>query len=114
MVVDITRHAVEQARERFPELGLSDARWRGLIETEVTEAIDQYRMALKIPRFAMREFDRTRTRIWRNHRERARSMRFLWTDDEQRVYLIDRRHGLERVITVIRPPAADTRQDVAA
>lgn len=41
-------------------------------------------------------------------------MRYLWTPDVERIYLIDRRHQHAVVVTVIRAGAADTAHDVAA
>lgn len=115
LFIEITHHAVDQIRARFPvETGrLADSDVRRLIVTEVADAMREHRMATKLPRFAVGAHDR-RARAWRGNRERARSMRFLWTDDEGRVYLVNRLRQRAVVVTVIRAGAADTPADVAA
>lgn len=89
--VDVKRHALQRARERFPEL--PDP--RATVVGEVLDAIAAGRMATKLPRWCVRP-----------ERRRGRgtpSLRFVWNADQTRVYPIDRRNKQITVITVIRP-----------
>jgi hypothetical protein len=99
--VEVTHHAVDQFRERFPEEMASGSYLRLLVAQEVNEALDSGRYSTRQPSWAVSSRNRVRGR--RNGNERDRTMRFVWTADLKRMYLVDKHGGLVRVITSIRP-----------
>ena len=105
LFIEVTSHAVDQLRDRFPEHAEHE-RWqnRHLIAAEVLYAIQEQRTATKIPRWAHLD-GRYRGKAKRNPDGAiSKTMRFLWTLEEDRVYLVDRKQAHATVITTIRPP----------
>ena len=96
--VEVTWHAYEQFRERFPEEAGSGSYTRLLIAEEIEHALDEGRYATKQPKWSGR-----RSRGRRNGNELDRTMRYCWVPDQRRLYLVDRRNGIIRAITTIRP-----------
>lgn len=100
-IVEVTWHAVEQFRDRFPFESGSASSIRLLIAQEVQQGLDAGRYASKQPSWA--RTDGTRSHGRRNGAERDRSMRYVWTDDRHRMYLVDKHGYAIRVVTSIRP-----------
>lgn len=117
--VSVTRHAREQAVARFPaELrGLARADIDRLLAAEVAAAITAGRMAARQPRWSLRAGMERRPDARggvssRAHRkgvplrglatDRKPTLRFVWTDDQRRLFLV-RRGRPSVVITCIRP-----------
>lgn len=115
-IVKVTLHAVERMRLRYPieYARIENARLRRFVSGEVLEAIEAGRMATRMPKWAVRPGTIERSRGRRAGGERDRSIRFVWTESESRVYVVDRTKRLTTVLTVIRPQAADTDADVDA
>jgi len=97
-LIEVKHHAIEQFRERFP-IRLRREELRQLIAHEVQSALDEGRYSSKEPRWSRGK----RARGKRNFHEIDRTLRFCWTQDEKRLYLIDKRGSTVRVITSIRP-----------
>ena len=106
LVVKVSTHALDRLLERYPETQSFDrTTLHQLILTEVAGAVQEQRMATKIPRWA---HDTTyyRGRMKRNNgAEHSRTARFIWNPEHTRVYLIDRSRDEITVITTIKPPA---------
>lgn len=115
-IVKVTLHAVERLRLRYPVdyAHIDSTRLRRFVSGEVVEAIDAGRMATRMPKWAVRPGTIERSRGRRGRGERDRTIRFVWTASEGRVYVVDRTKRLTTVLTVIRPQAADTDVDVDA
>jgi hypothetical protein len=109
----VTEHALEQARARFPdELGpLDHGRLCRRISREVAKAREHGRMAVNLPRFAVRPGATRRSSAKHGPTGLAPSARFAWTLDERRVYVVDVAGEIPVVITCWASPAAraDTR-----
>ena len=105
-IVHVTKHAVEQARARCPEIDKDTFAVRALITEEVLDAIAQGRMATRTPRFAVRNGTTERALGRRNGAERDRTKRFVWNEACNRLYLIDRTQNMVAVVTTIRPDNA--------
>lgn len=113
-LVRITWHAVERFSLRFPEfVGADEAATRRFIAGDVADAIASCRMAARVPRFAVQRGMRRIARRKRN-RERWRSVRYVWSADETRLYVIDRTNSVTTVLTAMKPGADDTEADVDA
>ena len=97
-LIEVRHHAIEQFRARFP-VRLRREELRQLIAHEVQSALDEGRYSSKEPRWSRGK----RARGKRNNHEIDRTLRFCWTPDESRMYLIDKRGVKVRVITSIRP-----------
>lgn len=90
---------------------MSDGRLTGFLRSEVADAITNGRMACKRPRWACRRPTSTRSdgRHKRSFRMRTtdanggrnQSMRYVWSFDERRLYLISRERHETVVITVV-------------
>lgn len=108
-LVEVTKHALEQHAERWPNHGIGWEARRRSITADVIEAMVAGRSSLKEPTFTAHGQAMTRAerkqKLWRRQ-PRDRHVRFTWTDDRQRVYLIERRNGIVVVITAI--SAGDT------
>lgn len=104
--VEVTWHALNQYKERFPEEGGTNSYLRMKIAEEVQDALTNDRYATRQPQWASRTLGR-RPRGRRNGNEIDRSMRFCWTTDARRLYLVDKHSGLVRVVTTIRPWSGD-------
>lgn len=100
-IIEVTYHAVDQFRDRFPLESGSPGYLRLLIAREVEDGLYHNRYSTKQPRWARSDGHRSRGR--RNKHELDRTLRFVWTEDKHRMYLIDRRGILIRVITSINP-----------
>lgn len=102
-IVEVTWHAVEAFRERFPIEAGTPSYIRLLIAKEVEDAVNHHRYATKLPSWARAN--------GRNHRGKRRAggldrtLRYMWTEDQRRVYLVDRHGDALRVVTSIRPEA---------
>lgn len=109
----MTDHALAQARARFPDqLGLLDhGPLCRRISREIAAARAHGRVAVHLPRFAVRPGTTRRSSAKHGPRGLAPSTRFAWTLDEQRVYVIDLGGEIPVVITCWASPgpAADTR-----
>lgn len=104
-LVKVSLHALERLEERWPETnGATRSDLHQLILTEVGDAIREQRMATKVPRWAWNGHD------YRGKAKHSPSARFIWNEDETRVYLIDRRRTEVTVVTTIRPPAQTARR----
>lgn len=108
-VVRTTQHAYEMALERFPEdfpPTRSHEANCGRISTEVGDAVDAGRMSKRVPRWALKPES---TKRHPGKDDRRGELRYIWTEDETRLYVIRRfprrDHGRATVIvvTVIRP-----------
>lgn len=104
-VIEVTWHAVDQFRDRFPNESGASGYLRLLIAKEVEEALSHNRYSSKQPRWARANGHRSRGR--RNKHEIDRTLRFVWTEDQHRMYLIDRHGFVIRVITSINPDGVD-------
>lgn len=113
-VVRVTWHAVLRLRDRFPEMRETDtASLQRFAASEVLDAVNAGRMATRTPRFAIRPGTTQRARGRRGRTgERDRTIRYVWTAAEDRVYIIDRTKRLTTVLTAIKPGADDTEADV--
>lgn len=101
--VAVTNHAVDQHLERFPDGGPWDKEGRRFqIANTVSVAFSEGRYSTREPRFSgdgLRRAGRTR-----NPKERDRSVRWCWTEDESQVFLVDRQgQNTLVVVTSIRP-----------
>ena len=90
----MSQHAVDQHTARWPDPKLA-REWRTQqIVSEVSAAIAEGRMSVKEPKFTAH-----------GKQERGRpadkSLRYVWTPDRRRVYLVDRRDGRVFVVTAI-------------
>jgi hypothetical protein len=99
--VIVTRHAFERVLEYWPDEfpGGAHADVCRAVVREISAAIDEGRMATRMPRFALRPGTRRRpdarvkTRrgdIDPKARRPNPGMRYVWPEDERRVYLVDR------------------------
>jgi len=105
-LIEVRYHAIEQFRARFPSK-IPREQLRQLIAHEVAEALDSHRYSTKEPKWSRGR----RVRGKRNNNEIDRTLRFCWTEDQVRVYLIDKRGNSVRVITSIRPSGDTTDAD---
>lgn len=97
--IHVTHHAVDRARERFPTVtGIPHPALVRQIRREVGAAIRCGRLACKAPRFCIVN-DGPRIRAGgRGHRGH---LRYAWTPDEQRAYVIRRQDNAWIVITSV-------------
>lgn len=99
-IIEVTYHALGQFRLRFPSQGGTDGFIRLLISSEVTSAFESGRYSSKQPRWVISHH---RARGLRNGGEIDRTLRFVWTPDRRRMYLVDRRTYCYRVVTTLSP-----------
>ncbi len=100
-LIHVTEHAITQHLERWPDLPEWDReRRRNLICLEVSSALSDGRYSTKEPSWSG---NGRRVVGKRNGNERDRSLRFCWTRDEGRIYLVDRGDRVVRVVTSILP-----------
>ncbi len=102
-LIEVRQHAIDQFRERFPNENNYREELRQLIAHEVENALTEGRYASKEPRWSREK----RTEGKRNNNERDRTLRFCWTEDEERIYLVDKIGTTARVITTIKPSGDD-------
>ena len=95
--IAVTLHALEQSEIRWPELAAERAVLRRIIAAEVADALAEGRYATRIPAWALKN-GRSR-----RDRPKDRSLRFAWTESEDRLYLVSRHDGAVNVVTAIRP-----------
>lgn len=100
-LIEVTWHAIEQFRERFPEESGSSSSIRLMVAQEVEAALDSGCYSTRLPGWSREDGRRALGR--RNGHERNRSIRFVWTENRQRVYLVDKHGSAVRVVTSIRP-----------
>ena len=100
-LIEVTWHALEQFKIRFPEEAGSRGYIRLLIAREIEEAFEYGRYATKQPRWARSQ--RRHIRGIRNGYEVDRSMRFAWTENQKRMYLVDKDGVAFRAVTCFRP-----------
>lgn len=108
-LVEVSRHALEQHSERWPNGNVGWEARRRSIMADVLEAMVSARTSMKEPAFTNHGSKMTRAERkekLRRRRPRDRHVRFAWTEDRSRVYLIESRDGLIVVITAI--SAGDT------
>lgn len=108
-LIEVTWHAVEQFRARFPLEAGSASSIRLLIAGEVEASLEGHRYSAKQPPWARLEGRRTRGR--RNGKEIDRTMRYVWTENKQRLYLVDKHGRAVRVVTSILPQGSGDRTD---
>lgn len=97
--ITVSNHAYDQARSRFfAEFSGSHANVCRAIVGEIHSAIVQGRMAVNLPRWAVRPGRVTRTNAVRRRGEVSKQVRFVWTPDERRVYVIHRMRS--RVVAI--------------
>lgn len=98
--VVVTTHAQERMRLRFPEFNaVTDGALQDHVRLEVEAALALGRCACRQPRWLLvREGSRRR----RARRWKAGVLRFVWTHDEQRAFLVRRLTDRTVVITVFR------------
>ena len=117
--VQVTNHAITRLRGRFAAdfSGVDTPALRRHAAGEVVDAIASHRMATRLPKFALRAGTSARSRGRRGRGELDRSLRYVWTADERRVYLIDRTRRATTILTVLAATGhveADTDADVDA
>lgn len=102
-LIYVTLHAIEQFQERWPELPFQNDRLMVFIANEVESAFTDCRYSTKEPKWAQKK-EGSRSVGRRNwNGERDRTLRYCWTENEDRVYLVDRQGKILRVITSIFP-----------
>jgi hypothetical protein len=104
-IIEVTWHALDQFRERFPSESGSSGYLRLLIAGEIEDALNHNRYSTRQPSWARANGHRSRGR--RNKHEIDRTLRFVWTEDKHRMYMIDKRGVITRVITSINPDGVD-------
>jgi hypothetical protein len=97
-IVEVSWHAIQQFQSRWPNESVAEPLLH-LIATEVEDALDNHRYSTREPRWSSSE----KNLGLRNGSERDRTLRFAWTEDQERLYLIDKRGQSIRVVTSIRP-----------
>jgi hypothetical protein len=97
-IVEVSWHAIQQFQSRWPNEAVAEPLLH-LIATEVEDALDEGRYSTKEPRWSRDD----RNRGLRNGKELDRTLRFAWTEDQRRLYLVDKRGQTVRVVTSIRP-----------
>lgn len=104
-IVRVTRHALDQHLERWPDAAPTDDQRTQRIVGEVTAAIAEGRLSPKEPRFTnfSNKLSTRERKQMQRRRVQDRSLRFVWTPDEATVYLVDRRDNTVVVVTSIRP-----------
>ena len=93
----VTLHALTQSGKRWPDLPAERDVLRRVIAAEVSAALDEGRYATKLPAWALKAGRTAR------ERPKDRSIRFAWTESEDRLYLVSRHSGAINVVTAIRP-----------
>ena len=97
--VAVSDHAIDQFRERFPT-DLDREALRFKIAAEVSAAMQDGRYSSREPRWS----GNGERRVGRmNGRERDRTIRFCWTDDQGQLFIIDKLADRHVVVTSIRP-----------
>lgn len=96
-MVFVTKHAIQRMEEHWPDLAPSNDAFRFAIIEEVADALEGGRYSTRLPAFALHP--------GRSRRERPkdRSVRFVWTEAEDRLYVVSRHDGAINVVTAIRP-----------
>lgn len=107
-VVEVTYHAVEQFKKRFPSESGAQGYLRLLIAAEVEDALNHNRYSTKQPIWSRSDGYRSRGR--RNRTELDRTLRYVWTENRRRIYLIDRRGIAIRVVTSINPEGIEDQE----
>ena len=102
-LIHVTDHALTQHLDRWPGEPSEREQRRSLICDEVNSALVEGRYATKEPAWSGHG---KRTVGRRNGGERDRTLRFLWTRDQSRVYLVDRGDRVVKVVTSILPNEA--------
>ena len=104
--IHVTVHAVTQHEERYPGT-INKAARKLLIAADVTDALKNGRSSPKEPSFTPR--GQTLSRKERQQkRPNDKSLRYVWSEDRNRVYLVDRR-GDEIIVVTSLPSNADKR-----
>ncbi len=93
----VSLHALTRAEERWPELAPNRDWLRHQISTEINDALTAGRYATRIPVWALKPGRTPRLR------HKNRTLRFAWTAEEDRLYLIVKRNGHISVVTAIKP-----------
>lgn len=108
-LVEVSKHALEQHAERWPNSFLTWNARRRSITADLIEAMVAARTSLKEPAFTNHGSQMTRAerkaRV-RHRPARDKHVRFAWTEDRSKVYLFESRDGIIVVITAI--SAGDT------
>lgn len=102
----VGRHALEQFLARWPE-SLAPEVAGQVIAKEVAEALVDGRYSTKEPRWAQRDSRRRSVGVRNGGKERDRTLRYAWTEDKMRLYLVDKAGDVTYVVTAI-APAPDT------
>lgn len=104
-LVEVSKHAVDQHEERWPDPPRPRTEHRREVTVDIVEAMVAGRSSAKEPAFTNHGSLMTRVerkQKLRRRQGRDRHVRFVWTEDRERVYLIERRDGAIFVITSIR------------
>lgn len=109
-LIHVTGHALDQALERFAQIDREQMRQR--IAHEVDAALRDGRYSSRCPSFA--SFANGRRPVGRRNggRERDRTLRYAWDEQQQHIYLVDRRGNTINVVTSI-AASDDTRSETA-
>lgn len=103
--VHVSRHALEQYLARWPnQFGTPFE----VIAREVLDALENHRYSTKEPKWAQKNPRRRSVGFRNGSRERDRSLRYVWTEDRKRVYLVDKSGGVSYVVTAISPQESDS------
>ncbi len=97
--VAVSLHALKRAHERWPTLSPD---YQNLVETicaEVDAALDDGRYSVRLPRWAVKPGAKNGD----GRRHEDRSLRFVWTEAEDRLYVVAKENGGVRVVTAIQP-----------
>ena len=96
----VSDHAVSQHLERFPGEPWDTENRRYQIAVLVTAALQEGRYSSREPRWSGNGERRTGRM---NGRERDRSIRFCWSEDESQLFIVDKMSDRHVVVTSIRP-----------
>jgi hypothetical protein len=104
--VTVSQHAVSRAHDRYRGVFADQhgAACRQIVR-EVASAIDAGRMSVHMPRFAVRRGCTRRSHAGHYGLKYEPSMRYVWTEDRARLYVV-RRGRPTVVVTCFRPDAA--------
>jgi hypothetical protein len=110
-LVRVTRHALEQHAARWPN-GLTVYERTAQMESDALAGLLAGRASKKEPGWSPhgREKTRRQRKRRREHWERQEpTMRYVWTEERERLYLVDQRLGRIIVVSAL-PGAGDTAQ----
>lgn len=98
--IAVSDHAVEQHLKRFPGEPWDSERRRFQIALTVTDALRDGRYSSREPRWSG---DGRRRTGKMNGRERDRTIRWCWDENESQLFVVDKQKDRVVVVTSIRP-----------